>query len=137
MKIREIIRTLALEEFKRQEKITVLKEQKNKIESIIKEMDDYDGSDIPDSWKEFDDFDFHSSAKDAAIADINADPESDDFQEIGDSDFEKGMDEKGFAEPIKLANMQLPNQEKEVDNIQKKLDFEKQFGKLNVNETKK
>lgn len=129
------LKTIILEEASKLKRLSILKEEKLKIEKALQEIEDFNGENIPDHWQEFDEFEFSTSAKDAAISDIENDPEAGEFSEIGDNEFEKGMDVKDFTAPVNAANLKLPNQEKEIENLKKKLDFEKKFGTIHVNES--
>jgi len=88
------------------------------VRNILKEEEDFE---IPDSWQDFDTFEFHDSAKNAAMQDIG-----DNFEEIGTNKFEKNLTQQDFADQVSLANLKLNNNEKEVKKIQKGLDFKKQ-----------
>lgn len=91
------------------------------IRKVIRKQLNEDDFDIPQEYQEFDDYEFHGDAKNAAMKDIG-----DDFEEIGDNKFEKGMTQKDFANNVTKANLGLNDYEKEVKKIQKGLDFKKQ-----------
>ena len=129
-----LVKEITIQEHQKLTRLNALKEEKKVLEKELMEIEDYD--DIPDSYQDFDDFDFHTSAKDAAKDDINKHGKLGKFTDIGDNEIEKKakINSKDFTNKVKNANLDLPNDKKENDKIQKGLDFEKKFGKINVNE---
>ena len=106
------------------------------VEKVIKEND----FDIPDDWNEFDDFEFHGPAKDAAVKDIE--DSGDSFEDIGKNKFEKGMNQKDFADNVSKANLDLPSDKAELADLarasKEKKDAMDQVGKfgMSLNEGK-
>ncbi len=93
----------------------------DKFRKIVRKVINEDDFEIPQDWQEFDDYEFHGAAKDAAVKDIG-----DEFEDIGKNKFEKGMSQKNFAQNVTKANLKLDDYEKEAKNIQKGIDFKKQ-----------
>lgn len=94
-------------------------------EEPITEMDFgfEDQDEKPYEGGDFDDVDFHTSAKDAAKKDIE--DEGGSFEDIGTNKYEKGKTEKDFAEKVKVANLRLPSQEAEIEKISKGMETNK------------
>jgi DNA polymerase I-like protein with 3'-5' exonuclease and polymerase domains len=101
---------------KNKDKHKIIKLIKKHVEEALNERD----LNIPDDYQDFDDFEFHTSAKDAAKADIEKEMGS--FEDIGKNKFEKGMDSKSFAEKVKRANLKLKSDEEEVERLSKEIE---------------
>lgn len=89
-------------------------------------------------FDEFDEFEFDTSAKEAAKKDIESSGEE--FEELGSSKFEKDPEfKKKFKSALKQANLGLSSDEEEVErlaqSIKKKKEHEKKFGAGSMNET--
>lgn len=97
---------------------------KEEIAKKLKELREDDYEDIPDEYKEFDPEEFEGSAKQAAKQDIEGSGEE--FQDIGQSKYEKNVSAEDFLKDLKQANMRLPQDEKEIEKIQKALDKRKE-----------
>lgn len=84
-------------------------------------------------WSEFDPNEFKGQAHDAARRDIG-----DDFEELGDSKFEKGIDPEEWVDDVDRNRLELPSEEEEVTRIarmmQKKKSHEDRFGLGTLNE---
>jgi len=106
----------------------VMKEfSKEEITENDFDFSEENNDEVPEEYQEFDAFEFHGSAKDAAKEDIEKEGGS--FEDIGKSKFEKGKTEKDFANDLSTTNLRLPSEEKEIEKIQKDLDKNKDQNK--------
>lgn len=82
----------------------------------------FDDVDLYDVGR-FDSFEFKGPAKKVAKTDIEKTGQK--FQDLGDSKYEKKMDTDEFVSDLERANLRLPSDEKEIEDIQKGLDNKK------------
>ena len=99
---------------------------KEEVYKMAKEgfFDGFNFEDEPYDGGHFDRTEFQGPAKKGAKVDIEDDGQE--FVDLGDSKYEKKMDPEDFVSDLERANLRLPSDEKEVEDIQGKLDKKKQ-----------